>query len=85
MSAPEGLANGCEPALSTCVGLKWDNRRLRGGLGGGLGVPCIANRHHGGPNALGRRNRAVRDATVGVDISPPSDSGWSEPYPEGDG
>ncbi len=69
----------------TNVGLKCGDRRLFHGLGGGLGVPCIANRHHGGPNALGRRNRAVYEATVDVDISPPSDSGWSEPYPEGDG
>ena len=34
-------------AHSPNVGLKCGDRRLFHGLGGGLGVPCIANRHHG--------------------------------------
>jgi len=37
----------------------------------------------GGPNARGRRKRAVDEATVDYETSPPSDSGWCKRNPEG--
>ena len=45
-------------------------------------VPQIVS---GGPNTPGRRKRALDFPRMGVDVSPPSDSGCREPYPEGDG
>jgi len=45
-------------------------------------VPQIVS---GGPNAPGRRKRALDFPRMDVDVSPSSDSGCREPYPEGYG
>ena len=45
-------------------------------------VPQIVS---GGPNAPGRRKRALDFPRMDVDVSPLSDSGCRELYPEGDG
>lgn len=45
-------------------------------------VPQIVT---GGLNASGRRNRAQSFLRMDVDVSPLSDSGCREPYPEGNG
>jgi len=64
------------------VGFKWADRRPVVGLGGELAFP-VSQIATGGPNARGRRKRAVDEATVDYETSPSSDSGWCEQNPEG--
>ena len=53
------------------------------GIGGVLTCP-VPQIVTGGPNAFGRRNRARSFPRMDVDVSPLSDSGCRELYPEGD-
>ncbi len=54
------------------------------GIGGVVTYP-VPQIVTGGLNAFGRRNRAQSFLRMDVDVSPLSDSGCREPYPEGNG